>query len=366
MPAPKSVIHRTAPAQVKARAAYHQVPTKTKDDDPSRYSKTPHEYGDVLITPDKKGRTKLGGAIQRDIVYWIERNTWGNAKRPEFAKISLSAFAKLCGSDRRTMARSIADLVTRGIIEARDRKGCGPTVAKMYKLTPTRWKEAPYYEPKAMELDDIPEEDDETEDSPELVEPAVAEATVEPGKVSKPQPVAVSPSRGAPAVTIRMVYRSQDLPFPVAFKAHPGRNGRIQVTCRATAPQFFAAPSPVVSPVSVESERINSYTDFLNEFVPEIWGKGADQQLIDSIVSASGTAALFRFENMVRERITPRNRKKHTTGLLIELAKDAARGQAASDRADAAERTRRGATRSIEWAPAEQVLEELARKEGKK
>ena len=108
MPSHKPVAKPTP--QRAARKAYAEVPRKTKADDPATYTKTPHEYGDILIRPDEKGRTKLGGALQRDLVYWIERNTWGNAKRPEYAKLSLSQLAKLCGSDRRTVARAIADL----------------------------------------------------------------------------------------------------------------------------------------------------------------------------------------------------------------------------------------------------------------
>ena len=128
----------------------------------------------------------------------------------------------------------------RGIIESRDRKGCGPTVAKMYKLTPERWKQAPYYEPKAMELEDVPEEDEDDAQIPELAVTDAPEREVNPGKVSKPQTVTLSPSRGAPAVSIRLVYRSTDLPYPVAFKATPGRNGRVQISCRATTLQRFA------------------------------------------------------------------------------------------------------------------------------
>jgi hypothetical protein len=379
MPAQKPVNRRTPTAQVKARAAYHQVPTKTTADDPAYYSKTPHAYGDILITPDKKGRTKLGGALQRDIVYWIERHTWGNAKRPEYAKLSLSTLAKLCGTDRRTVARAIADMQQatdanpkgRGIIEARDRKGCGATAPKMYKLTPAKWKDAPYYEPKAMELEDVPDEEDDAEDTPELVEPAAeAEATVEPGKVSRPHPVAVSASKGAPAVTIRVVYRSLDLPFPVAFKAHPGRNGRVQITCRATAPQFFANHSPSNSAVSVESERVNEFSTFITAFVLEIWGKAADDKLIESIISASGNAPVWLYESLVRDRIKARDKRKHTTGLLIDLAADAARGQVARERADAAERTSRSQRDSVEYLPSDHpeiraMLAELESKEGK-
>lgn len=324
--------------EAKARQAYYQVPKKTKAEDPAMYSKTPHAYGDVLIRAEARtGRTKLGGALQRDLVYWIERETWGKnagsvtkVERPEYAKLSLTTLAKLCGSDRRTVARSLADLVERGIIEARDRKGCGPTVAKMYKLTPERWKEAPYYEPKALEN---PPEVEEDEEDDEAEAPAIpeAESTVSPGKASRPQAVAVTPRQGPP-ITISLVYRVEECPFPLTFSSRPGPNGKLHVSCRATAPQRFAPSSPVISPATVDTERFNDYQRFLEGFILENWGKAADEALIESIVSASGTAPLFLYEGYVREKFSGRN--KHTTGLLIHIARDAARGQIARDKAD--------------------------------
>ena len=76
MPATRPVA-KPAARGTAARAEYAKVPRKAVADDPAAYSKTPHEYGDILIRPDEKGRTKLGGALQRDLVYWIERHTWG-------------------------------------------------------------------------------------------------------------------------------------------------------------------------------------------------------------------------------------------------------------------------------------------------
>jgi hypothetical protein len=353
MPSPKPV---TNPSKAKARAAYHKVPEKSIADDPGRYSKTPHEYGDILITPDFKGRTKLGGALQRDLVYWIERHTWGKnigtptkVIRPEWAKLSLTALAKLCGSDRRTVARAVADLNGRGIIEARDRSGCGPTVAKMYKLTPARWLKAPYYEAKVMEEESEIIEAEE-DDQQERAEPSNGpEATVLPGKLSRPQPVAISSTDGAPDVTIRVVYRSVDLPFPVAFRAHPGRNGRLQISCRATAPQNFATYSPIVSPITVEPEELSTFHSWITDFVLNFWGKAVDQPLLKSIVSAAEGAPLAVYERIVLQKFkrshTGRN---HSTGLLIELAKDAARAHKAEAALKQAEaRRRKPATLSV-------------------
>lgn len=348
MPASRPVSKPTARGA--ARKEYAKVPRKTTGDDPAAYSKTPHEYGDILIRPDEKGRTKLGGALQRDLVYWIERHTWGKnvgssakVELAEFAKLSLSQLAKLCGSDRRSVARSLADLTERGIIEARDRQGCGPTVAKMYKLTPARWKKAPWYKPPTLtEADEAEAEEDAAEDSTVIEAAAQPEATVDPGKVSKPQPVAVSLSKGAPAVTVRISYRPLNFPFPVAFSARPGRNGRLQVSCRATTLQRFAEPSPSVSDATVDIERFNAYSESITRIVLEIWGKEADERLIESVFSVSGTAPVWLFESIIEQKFPKRrNPKHHTTGLLIDLAKEAARGQLAREKADAAAEARR-------------------------
>lgn len=328
-----------------ARKLYSKVPRKTVADDPESYTKNPHEYGDILIRPNSDGQTKLGGALQRDLVYWIERNTWGKnigtpqrVERPEFAKLSLADLAKLCGSDRRTVARSLADLEKRQIIQARDRGAdLGPNAEKMYKLTPARWKKAPYYDPNS-----------ETMCRPRKVDATPAEAapeeSVEPGKVSKPQPVAVSLSKGAPEVTVRISYRPLDFPFPVAFSTRPGRNGRLQMTCRATTPQRFAVLSPSVNDVSVESERLEAYSDSISSIVLDIWNKEADRKLIDSIVSAAGTAPVWLFESLIEQKFPKRrNPQNHVTGLLIGIAEDAAKGQLARERADAKAAERREA-----------------------
>lgn len=349
MPATRPVNKKTSAARA-ARSEYAKIPKKTIADDPSSYVKNPHTYGDILIRPDEKGRTKLGGALQRDLVYWIMRNTWGKnigkpgaeIERPEFAKLSLTQLAKLCGSDRRSVARSLADLTDRGIIEARDRKGCGPTVAKMYKLTPERWKKAPWYKPPTLTENDAEDAEEVIEEPAAIEAQAEQEATVDPGKVSKPQPVAISLSKGTPAVTVRISYRPVDFPFPVTFSARPGRNGRVQVSCRATTLHRFASSSPSKSTVSVDSERVNAYRESIASIVLDIWGKSADETLIKSIVSASGNAPVWLFNSLVEQTFPKRrNPKNHRTGLLIHIAGEAAKGQIARENADKAEQERR-------------------------
>lgn len=326
MPKPKTV----ASGQKQARAAYSVVPVRTVSQDPAEYTKNPHQYGEILIKPDKKGRTKLGGALQRDLYYWIARKTWGanvgsknSVKRPEYAKLSLGELVKLCSCDRRTVARALRDLEQRGILESRDRKGCGPTVAKMYKLTPEKWKDAPYYvPPTAAEIaaDEDTEQGEEEQNTPDTPV-ASAEQTVQPGKVSKPQAISLNVAKGVPDVTIRLVYRVSECPVPLTFSARTGRNGRMQISCRGTAPQRFAISSPSVKPATVEDERVKSYSEFVSEFVLQKWGKAADEKLISAIISASGDAPIETFKRAIQNRI--QSIKK--TGILINLAADAAR-----------------------------------------
>ncbi len=213
----------------------------------------------------------------------------------------------------------------RGIIEARDRTGCGPTVAKMYKLTPDKWKKAAYYEAKAMEIEAVDELEDAEEETATAEAADEPEATVQPGRVSKPQAVAVSPSKGAPAVALRIVYRSVDLPFPVSFRAAPGKNGRVQISCRATAPQFFASSSPSVLPANNTNDSIKAYSEALDQIVSDFWGKAPDTKLIESVTNAADGAPVWLFHQIVAAKFK-RGVGKHSTGLLIELAKDAAQG----------------------------------------
>ena len=341
--------------KAKAKAAYAKVPTRTVAADPGRYSKTPHEYGDILITPDKKGRTKLSGALQRDLVYWIERHTWGKnvgtplkIVRPEFAKLSMGQLSKMCGTDRRTVARAIADLSARGIIEVRDRAGCGPTAVKMYKLTPERWKTAPYYVPVGLEDEAEEVQEEETAEEMPVAEPtAPPDAIVAPGKSSSPQPVLVNMAKGTPDVAICVVYRSVDLPFPVRFETNPGPKGRVHVTCRAVTPnsplvppQFFAVHSPNENTVSVESSEVNPYDKFLTPFILDNWGKSADKELIKSIICEAGDTPIAVFENIVRQKF-PKGVGTHRTGLLISLAAEARRAYTAIKAKNASEESAR-------------------------
>jgi len=341
-----------------ARKAYAAIPCKTKTDDPGRYTKTPHEYGDVLISGGK-----LGGALQRDLIYWIERNTWGDPKRPEWAKISLTQFARLCQSwddakeqlrpvERKSVAIALADLEKRGIIESRDRKGCGPTTAKMYKLSPERWKKAtPYKPPTPKEIeaaedaaDAEPENDaDETADQPA---PAV-EQTVANGETSRPTSLSFRPARDAEPITLRVIFSPTGFETPITFRARTGGNGRIQITatparlgesqangCSHGQPQLRKSP--------VDNKAFEEFETAAQRVAIGVWGYALDDNLIRRIWERLGgetPAALF--ERVCEAKLITGRKHHHTPGLLVNLAEQARRAYATETQLHARQRARR-------------------------
>lgn len=334
MPAARS---RATPQVIRARAEYQKIPTRSKKDDPKRYSKTPHDYGDSLIRGGK-----LGGAIQRDIVYWISRFTVGenmggkgdDVKRPEWAMLSLGKLAGLCqvwdddkgrlrAVERKSIALALADLLERKIIEARDRKGCGPTTTKMYKLTPEHWEKAPPYRPPTpRELDEaeaIAEEEDEEAETVQA--DAGTEEIVEPGKNSRPARFQLA----APTATIRVTYRS-DFSFPVRFRATAGSNGSLHVTAAPHGEQEAnncSHAQPQRAKLSEEKKRFIDFEDAATRVTLANWSKLADAALVNSIVEAAGPdTPVWMFEQICNGRLL-KKRKQDTSGLLIHLAKEA-------------------------------------------
>jgi len=369
---PKTVTRATTPASA-ARERYHKIATRTKADDPRHYTKNPHAYGDELISGGK-----LGGALQRDIVYWIARHTIGavtpNRKepdtivRPEWAKLSITQLARLCQVwdddaeklrpvERKSIAVAVADLETRGIIEARDRKGCGKTVAKMYRLTPERWKEAkPYKPPTPKQLADaeseiLDEDDDDQDDDQQHLPDAGDPVNVDPGRRSRPQQVPLQLRRDAAPVTIRLVYHAGGFEQPITFRARTGRNGRLEITAAphvsygCAQPQRSAVSSPSKPAVTVDTEQVKAYKSFLREFCLNAWGKVADEALVSSVISSSRGAPLPYFTARVHEKFSKRNR--HTSGILSNLASDAAEAWRAVKASQAATGDPTG--EAIEW-----------------
>jgi len=339
-------LNKPTPQRQRAREQYEKIPRKLPADDPQAYTKVPHEYGDILISGGK-----LGGQLQRDLVYWIERHTIGNAKRPEFAKLSITAMARMCQVwdadkgklrpvERKSVAVALADLERRKIIEARDRKGCGPTTAKMYKLTPEHWRKAKPYEPPTRKELEEAEATVEAEDAAEeaAAPKAEAESTVQNGKMSKPQAVSIRPTRNAEPVTIRLVYNPNGFDTPVTFQARTGANGRIQVSARphkhsekkangygCAQLQSFAVPSPT----SEENKRFTDFDLSANTISLETWGIALEDALIQQIVTAAEDAPVELFDQIARKKLGTRTaHRDHQKGLLVHLAAEAARSHA--------------------------------------
>jgi hypothetical protein len=293
------------------------------------FTKYPYEY-DHLVTGNK-----LSGLLQANLVYVISRNTWGNAKRPEWAKLSLTALAKLTGGvERKSVAIALADLIRRGIVAARDRKGCAATAAKMYRLTPEKWRRAKPYVPPTPAEEAEAELEVTAEDSAETADPAAAESqerTVAPGRQSRPQPVSISVKGSETPIAIRVVYHSR-FDEPLSFRTQPGANGNLSVTvsrpdeqkakrCSPAQPQSF----PVSSPSTEENKRLTEYRVFISQLVLNLWGKTADEQLIAAVLKAAGAAPIRLFEHIVFLRFKNRSdaSRFHSAGLLPSLAQDA-------------------------------------------
>jgi len=374
MPARKPVRKPTAAHH--AKAAYERIPRRQPGSDPQQYTKVPHEYGDLLI----KGG-KLGGPLQRDLIYWIERRTIGEAARPEWVKLSLSQLAKLCGSfdaeagkvksaERKSVAVALSDLETRKIIESRDRSGCGKTTGKMYKLTPELWKDALPYKPptrKQIEEAEAAAEIDEQADPDPVPEGDASESTVQNGRISRPVPVSVRPTKGAEPVTIRISYNPQGFDFPVRFRTRCGSSGRIQISatphrigekeangCSHAQLQFAKS--------ATENKRFASFDTAINEIALKVWGTPVLDDLVTKVMIAAGAAPVEIFDQIAVRKFTQLGKRRAAQefgpGIFIKLAEEAAQVYAKKQRLEA-----RGAAEAarVSIPPAETPQEQAAR-----
>lgn len=321
-----------APAKARPRPVPRSKPeirTNTPDGIKG-FTKTPYEY-DHLVTGNK-----LSGLLQASLVYWIGRHTWGNEKRPEWARLSLTALAKLCGGvERKSVAIALADLIKRGIVAAADRQGCGATTAKMYKLTPEKWKTAKPYTPPTPAEESEAADDAAAEDDEEIAASGAHEAPeriAQPGRASRPQPVAMQLKGAAEPVKIRVVYHS-DFDQPLLFRTRPGLNGLLDVRvsrpegedrakrCSSPRLQSFANHSPSAD----ANKQLADYRPVISAIVLQIWQKAADDQLIAAVVAAAGPAPVALFQHHVHLKFKSRAdaARFHSPALLPLLAADA-------------------------------------------
>ena len=311
------------------------------------YTRYTYDY-DFLAT-HKDGKPMLSGLLQSNLIYWISRKTVGDEKRPEWARISITQLAQLCGGvERKSVATALADLLKRGIIAAPVREGCAANTPKMYKLCPENWRRAKPYTPevdadllalaKAVENGWAEDAAAEVDDVPE---PAAETRVVEPGKWSRPHPVAM-PVKGAEPFMVRVVYHSE-FDEPIAFRARSGKNGRLQVTaCRPTANVVWgdeekanacSRPQPHGAEASEENTELARYRVYLNTTMLDLWETAKDEGFIQAVFKAADGAPLEALRNQVAIKFKARQGEtifrtealKHQPGLLVSLAADAAR-----------------------------------------
>jgi len=315
------------------------------------YTRYTYDY-DFLAT-HKEGKPMLSGLLQSNLIYWISRKTVGDEKRPEWARISITQLAQLCGGvERKSVATALADLLKRQIIAAPVREGCAANTPKMYKLCPENWRKAKPYTPevdaelltlaKQVEAGWADSEIDVEEDDIEMRR--LTRVEVAPGKRSKPQPVAM-PVKGAEPFMVRVVYHSE-FDEPMAFRARSGKNGRLQVTaCRPASNVVWGAegaeekakacsrPQPHGAQASEENTELARYRVYLNATMLDLWETAKDERFIQAVFGAADGAPLEALHNQVAikfkrgqgETTFRTEARKHQPGLLINLASDAAR-----------------------------------------
>lgn len=347
---------------------YSQIEEQKHANDPKGFVKHPQAYGYLL------SGGKLGGALQRDLIYWIEFHTFGQERRPEWAKLSLTALAKLCQVwengklrpvERKSVATALADLAKRGIIEVRDRKGCSPTVAKMYKVTPERWKSAPPYIPPTKEEIEAQEtEDDEAQDDAvETTRPAEAPAaaTVQPGKSCRPPAISLTVKECPTPINIQVEYHS-DFDQPLSFRARPGTNGRLRISvCRPVEQKAngYGCPQPQLKKSNAENKRFSAFDSVANDISLKVWGIALEDELIRRIAAAAQNAPPEIFARICHAKFRDKaSAAKHQPGLLVNLAGQAARSYAKQQAIDAA----RAAATPSATPPTPEELAELERR----
>jgi len=291
------------------------------------FTKQPHEY-EYLVTGNK-----LSGLVQSNLIYWIGRYTWGKPTRPEWARLSITELAKLCGDvEPKSAATAMADLLERGIVAARDRNGCAANTPKMYKLCPENWRKAPAYDHKSpINLAQKIEAGWEAEAAKE----AESERVVKPGQNSRPITVAL-PVKDAKPFPVRIVYYCE-CDEPISFRTRPGRNGRLNVTaCRPGGIEKAKPCSPPQlhefaprSPLAEANTELARYRAYLFPLVMNLWDTGTDEAFIRSVFELAAGAPLETFQDQVALKFpNPKEARKHKPGLLRNLAAQAAKTHA--------------------------------------
>ena len=232
------------------------------------FSKTPNELKYLIAGPNPK----LSGAIQRDIIYIIQTETWGNPSptKSEWAKLSLSEFGRACGgTDSGAISRALADLVNRGIIASdapqADDQPTGALRAKnvtyRYKLTPEKWRDAPPYEtPKVTKPAALaPEAEEQSNPAPRRR--LCDTVTLKPGRKALPTPAAIEPKGATEPVSFRVEFENTGKD-PVQVSA--SSTGDVLTVSVSSCLQAIAE-SPEKPPLSLPRQSVTTHDPFDGE-----------------------------------------------------------------------------------------------------
>lgn len=307
--------------------------------------------------PDGKMHPMLSGLLQSNLIYWIGRKTYGSKERFEWARISITDLADICGDRQPTsIAMALADLIDRQLIEAPSREGCAKNAPKMYKLAPQNWAKARPYMPdtdadllrlaKQVEAGWSAKADEEDD----IEQARRTRVEVAPGKRSKPTALEM-PVKDGESFRIRVVYHSDGFDEPVAFRARPGKNGRMDIWSSPCRPagnvvwgdvtpgdhgkeqSAYTGPPVYGKQTFVQNTDLSGFRNYLNPLILELWDTAKDEAFIRQVFDAAEGAPLDTFKTHVEVKFSAaqgnaafhRNARKHQPGLLIALACDAGR-----------------------------------------
>jgi hypothetical protein len=243
--------------------------------------------------------------------------TLGAQGRPEYASASYDRVGEMCGGIARSnVSRVMKALHKRGVVELLEKTGCR---SLRYKLIPEKW------------ADVLPDDEPEEEEKPEPASRAIGDKVI------------VRPGGKSPCVAARLAPKDQE---PVDFRiecenagAHPVEftatidGDLIQVRICSQEPdserrksEFSGPAGPNENSQPIVNNRVADFQKAVNYTTLHFWNRAADKGLIGQVIKAAGAAPVELFQRFVDDKLSPRGAaKKHTPGLLIELARDAAR-----------------------------------------
>ena len=327
---------RTAAAPATAHAAPTHTKHRANTTNPLKgpaagYTKTPDAYLH-LITGEK-----LSGALQRDLLYIIQRHTYGAGM--EWARLSLAEFAKICtGSERASITRALADLAERNIIAVQTGEA-----KNAYQLNPEAWETAPPY----RYVKPIPISAAAQEENPDTATPAAPvrhkrlicdKVVLKPRKKAAALPVQLEPPN-RPPVEFRIAYENAG---ETSFEVSAVADADLLTFTFSGTPEKLnkAKPAPVVLKNNTKQSQHKQNTE-LNDLdaaiiliAAEEFGKTidpastpSDRLLCDRIAAAGADISPESFYYYALDQIHQmrRKRKKPEAGILIELAAQAAK-----------------------------------------